>query len=56
MICEAIEFALLYTINFISPRSMGFGAVRFGGATLDGRVVAVDPYLATSLERSGTDE
>lgn len=31
VICGGVEFAFLYTINFISPRSMGFGDVRFGG-------------------------
>jgi leader peptidase (prepilin peptidase)/N-methyltransferase len=31
VICGAVEFALLFTINFISPRAMGFGDVRFGG-------------------------
>jgi leader peptidase (prepilin peptidase)/N-methyltransferase len=31
VICGAVEFAVLYTINFISPRSLGFGDVRFGG-------------------------
>jgi leader peptidase (prepilin peptidase) / N-methyltransferase len=31
VICGAVEFVLLYTINFISPRSLGFGDVRFGG-------------------------
>jgi leader peptidase (prepilin peptidase)/N-methyltransferase len=30
VICGAVEFALLFTINFISPRSLGFGDVRFG--------------------------
>jgi leader peptidase (prepilin peptidase) / N-methyltransferase len=31
VICGAVEFAILYAINFISPRAMGFGDVRFGG-------------------------
>ncbi len=31
VICGAVEFTVLYAINFISPRSMGFGDVRFGG-------------------------
>jgi leader peptidase (prepilin peptidase)/N-methyltransferase len=31
VICGAVEFAVLYAINFISPRSMGFGDVRLGG-------------------------
>lgn len=30
VICGAVEFALLFSIHFISPRSMGFGDVRFG--------------------------
>jgi leader peptidase (prepilin peptidase)/N-methyltransferase len=30
VICGAVEFALLFTINFISPRALGFGDVRFG--------------------------
>jgi leader peptidase (prepilin peptidase)/N-methyltransferase len=30
VICAAVEFAILFTINFISPRSMGFGDVRLG--------------------------
>jgi leader peptidase (prepilin peptidase) / N-methyltransferase len=30
LLCAAVEFALLFTINFISPKSMGFGDVRFG--------------------------
>jgi len=30
VICAAVEFAFLFSINFISPRSMGFGDVRFG--------------------------
>lgn len=30
VICAAVEFALLFTINLISPRSLGFGDVRFG--------------------------
>lgn len=29
-LCAAVEFAVLFTINLISPRSMGFGDVRFG--------------------------
>lgn len=29
-LCAAVEFAVLFTINFVSPRSMGFGDVRFG--------------------------
>lgn len=29
-ICAAVEFAVLFAINFISPRSLGFGDVRFG--------------------------
>lgn len=29
-ICAAAEFALLFAINFVSPRSLGFGDVRFG--------------------------
>jgi leader peptidase (prepilin peptidase)/N-methyltransferase len=29
-ICAACEFALLFTINMVSPRSLGFGDVRFG--------------------------
>jgi leader peptidase (prepilin peptidase)/N-methyltransferase len=29
-ICAAVEFAFLFSIHFISPRSMGFGDVRFG--------------------------
>ncbi len=28
--CGAAEFVLLFTIHFISPRSLGFGDVRFG--------------------------
>jgi leader peptidase (prepilin peptidase)/N-methyltransferase len=31
VICGAVEFALLFAINFASPRSLGFGDVRFGG-------------------------
>jgi leader peptidase (prepilin peptidase) / N-methyltransferase len=27
--CGAVEFAVLFTIHFVSPRSMGFGDVRF---------------------------
>jgi leader peptidase (prepilin peptidase) / N-methyltransferase len=30
LLCALVEFLLLFTINFISPRSMGFGDVRFG--------------------------
>lgn len=30
VICAAVEFAVLFTINFVSPRSLGFGDVRFG--------------------------
>ena len=30
LICAAVEFALLFTINFVSPRSLGFGDVRYG--------------------------
>jgi leader peptidase (prepilin peptidase) / N-methyltransferase len=30
VICGAVEFALLFSINFVSPRSLGFGDVRFG--------------------------
>jgi leader peptidase (prepilin peptidase) / N-methyltransferase len=30
LLCGLVEFLLLFTINFISPRSMGFGDVRFG--------------------------
>ena len=30
VICAAVEFALFFTINFISPGSMGFGDVRYG--------------------------
>jgi leader peptidase (prepilin peptidase) / N-methyltransferase len=30
LLCGAVEFALLFTIHFVSPRSMGFGDVRFG--------------------------
>jgi leader peptidase (prepilin peptidase)/N-methyltransferase len=29
-ICAVVEFAVLFAINFISPRSLGFGDVRFG--------------------------
>jgi leader peptidase (prepilin peptidase)/N-methyltransferase len=29
-ICAAVEFALLFSINWISPRSLGFGDVRLG--------------------------
>ena len=29
-ICGAVEFAVLFTINFVSPRALGFGDVRFG--------------------------
>jgi leader peptidase (prepilin peptidase)/N-methyltransferase len=29
-ICAAVEFAVLFTINLISPRSLGFGDVRLG--------------------------
>jgi leader peptidase (prepilin peptidase)/N-methyltransferase len=29
-VCAAVEFALLFAINFVSPRSLGFGDVRFG--------------------------
>ena len=29
-LCAVVEFAVLFTINLISPRSMGFGDVRFG--------------------------
>lgn len=29
-ICAAVEFAILFTINFVSPRSLGFGDVRLG--------------------------
>lgn len=29
-ICGAVELAVLFTINFVSPRSLGFGDVRFG--------------------------
>lgn len=28
--CGAVEFAVLFAINFASPRSLGFGDVRFG--------------------------
>jgi leader peptidase (prepilin peptidase) / N-methyltransferase len=31
VICGAVEFAILYAINFIRPGAMGFGDVRFGG-------------------------
>jgi leader peptidase (prepilin peptidase)/N-methyltransferase len=30
VLCAAVEFALLFSINFVSPRSLGFGDVRFG--------------------------
>jgi leader peptidase (prepilin peptidase) / N-methyltransferase len=30
ILCGAVEFAVLFTIHFLSPRSMGFGDVRFG--------------------------
>jgi leader peptidase (prepilin peptidase)/N-methyltransferase len=30
IICGAVEFALLFLINFISPRALGFGDVRLG--------------------------
>ena len=29
ILCAAVEFAVLFTIHFLSPRSMGFGDVRF---------------------------
>ena len=29
-ICAGAEFLLLFSINFLSPRSLGFGDVRFG--------------------------
>lgn len=29
-LCAAVEFLLLFAINFVSPRSLGFGDVRFG--------------------------
>ncbi len=31
VICGVVEFAILFMINFISPKAMGFGDVRFGG-------------------------
>lgn len=30
VVCAAVEFAVLFGINFISPRSLGFGDVRYG--------------------------
>jgi leader peptidase (prepilin peptidase)/N-methyltransferase len=30
-LCGAVEFAVLFVINFVSPRSLGFGDVRLGG-------------------------
>jgi leader peptidase (prepilin peptidase) / N-methyltransferase len=30
VICAAVEFAVLFTINLISPRALGFGDVRLG--------------------------
>ncbi|HET9731737.1 MAG TPA: prepilin peptidase [Acidimicrobiales bacterium] len=30
VICAAVEFAVLFAINFASPRSLGFGDVRLG--------------------------
>ena len=30
LICAAVEFAVLFAINFLSPRSLGFGDVRYG--------------------------
>jgi leader peptidase (prepilin peptidase)/N-methyltransferase len=30
LICAAVEFAVLFAINFVSPRSLGFGDVRLG--------------------------
>lgn len=30
LLCAAVEFAVLFAINFVSPRSLGFGDVRFG--------------------------
>lgn len=30
VICAAVEFAVLFSINFISPRALGFGDVRLG--------------------------
>ena len=30
VICAAVEFVLLFGINLVSPRSLGFGDVRFG--------------------------
>lgn len=30
VVCAAVEFAVLFTINLISPRALGFGDVRFG--------------------------
>lgn len=30
VVCAAAEFALLFTIHFVSPRSLGFGDVRLG--------------------------
>ena len=30
VICAAVEFAVLFLINLISPRALGFGDVRFG--------------------------
>lgn len=30
LVCAAVEFALLFSINYLSPRSLGFGDVRLG--------------------------
>lgn len=30
VVCAAVEFAVLFAINFVSPRSLGFGDVRLG--------------------------
>lgn len=30
VVCAAVEFAVLFTINFVSPKALGFGDVRLG--------------------------